>query len=126
MKQGTTEFLHPIGADSFTVGKDSANAVVISDRFISNQHLHVTRSESGLHVRDLSSTNGTFLEGVRLLEAEIPLNTALRLGQTELVFEPVHQEHQVPSCYGIVGTDPAVRQLVELIQRVAPSNAADR
>jgi DNA-binding NtrC family response regulator len=121
VRQGSTEFVHPLGPGGFTLGKDPANAVVIQDRFISSQHLQVTRSEGGFHVRDLNSTNGTFLEGVRLYEAELPLHTVLRVGKTELVFEPVPQDEQAPSFHGIVGNDPAVRKLVELIQRVAPS-----
>ncbi len=39
----------------------------------------------GFHVLDLNSTNGTFLGGARIFEAEIPLNTALRVGETELL-----------------------------------------
>jgi pSer/pThr/pTyr-binding forkhead associated (FHA) protein len=123
VKQGATEFLHPVGAGSFTLGKDPANALVIQERFISSQHLQVTRRETGFHVRDLNSTNGTFLGGVRLFEAEIPLNTVLRVGETELVFERVSQGQQEPAFHGIAGNDPAVRQLVELIKRVAPSTA---
>jgi pSer/pThr/pTyr-binding forkhead associated (FHA) protein len=123
IKQGTTEFLYPIAADSFTVGKDPANALVVRDRFISGQHLQVTRSEAGFHVRDMNSTNGTFAQGLRLFEAEVPLNTVVRVGETELVFEPASQGQQEPSFYGLVGNDPAMRQLVELIRRVAPSNA---
>jgi pSer/pThr/pTyr-binding forkhead associated (FHA) protein len=60
VKQGTTELLHPIGEGSFTVGKDPANAVVVKDPFISSQHLQVTRRETGFHVRDMNSTNGTY------------------------------------------------------------------
>ena len=123
VKQGTTEFLYPIGADSFTVGKDPANALVVRDRFISSQHLQVTRCETGFHVRDLNSTNGTFAAGLRLFEAEIPMGTVLRVGETELLFEPAPQGQQEPSFHGLVGNDPAMRQLVELLQRVAPSNA---
>jgi len=123
VKQGTTEFLHPIGADSFTVGKDPASALVVQDRFISSQHLQVTRREAGFHVRDMNSTNGTYLGGVRLFEAEIPLNTVLRVGETELLFEPASSGQPEHSFHGLVGNDPAMRQLVELLQRVAPSNA---
>ncbi|MFL5349314.1 MAG: sigma 54-interacting transcriptional regulator [Hyalangium sp.] len=124
VKQGTTELLHRIDAGPFTVGKDPSNALVLSDRFISNEHLRVRRSGAGFHVRDLNSTNGTFAGSLRLYEAEIPLNTVLRVGETELLFEPVPQGQPEPSFHGIVGTDPAVRQLVECIQRVAPSDAA--
>jgi hypothetical protein len=38
------------------------------------QRLQVTRREGGFHVRDLNSTNGTFAAGLRLFEAEVPLN----------------------------------------------------
>jgi DNA-binding NtrC family response regulator len=122
VKQGHTEFVYPLGGDSFTIGTDPSNAVVVRDRFISNQHLRVKRSEAGIRVRDMNSTNGTFLEGLRLFEAELPLNTVLRVGETELIFEPVPQGSQVPAFHGIIGTSPAMRQLVESIQRVAPSS----
>jgi DNA-binding NtrC family response regulator len=123
IKQGPTELLYPIDTDSFTVGKAPGNAVVVQDRFISSQHLHVTRRESGFHVRDLNSTNGTYVGGLRLFEAEVPLNTVLRIGEVELLFERVPQGPREPPFHGLVGNDPAMRQLVELLQRVAPSNA---
>jgi DNA-binding NtrC family response regulator len=122
VKQGTTEWLYQPTAHSFTLGKDPENDLVIQDRFISGRHLQVTRCEAGFHVRDLNSTNGTFLGRVRLFEAELPLDTVLRVGETELIFEPASQGQPQAPFHGIVGTAPAVRQLVELIKRVAPSN----
>jgi DNA-binding NtrC family response regulator len=71
----------------------------------------------------LNSTNGTFVDGVRLFEAELPLNTVLRVGETELRFEPRSPRQPQGSFHGIVGTDPAVLHLVEFIQRLAPSPA---
>ncbi|WP_224373056.1 sigma 54-interacting transcriptional regulator [Hyalangium versicolor] len=121
VKQGTTEFVHEIREDTFTLGKDPANALVIQDRFISNRHLKVTRSDGGFHVVDLNSTNGSFLGSTRIFEAEIALGTALRVGETELFFEPVPRGQPQTSFYGIIGGDAAMRQLQELIQRVAPS-----
>jgi len=81
VKQGTTELLYTPGPGSFTVGKDPSNDLVVQDRFISSRHLKVPRCEVGFHVRDLSSTNGTYLDGVLLYEAEVPLNTVLRVGR---------------------------------------------
>ncbi|WP_044200031.1 sigma-54-dependent Fis family transcriptional regulator, partial [Hyalangium minutum] len=122
VKQGTTEYVYTPDPGSFTVGKDPSNAVVIQDRYISSRHLEVRQLDAGFHVRDLSSTNGTYLDGVRLFEAEVPLNTVLRVGETELFFEPLHLGPEPASFHDIVGTAPAVRHLVELIQRVAPSH----
>ena len=123
VRQGTTEFLHELSEDTLTIGKAPDNGVVIRDRFVSNHHLRVTRSETGLHVRDLGSTNGTFFpNGTRLVEAELPLNTVLRVGDTELILEPVDPGAQRPP-HGLIGNAPAVRQLVERLQRVAASSA---
>ncbi|KFE64391.1 FHA domain-containing protein [Hyalangium minutum] len=41
---------------------DPGNALVIQDRFVSSRHLQVTRHEACFHVRDLNSTNGTYLD----------------------------------------------------------------
>jgi DNA-binding NtrC family response regulator len=123
VKQGPNELIHEITGESFTIGKDPSNALVVQDRFISSKHLQVSRRESGFHVLDLNSTNGTFMGGVRLFEVEVPLNTVLRVGETELILEPLSLGRQTESFHGIIGDDPSVRQLVELIERVAPSNA---
>ncbi len=124
VKQGTTELVHELRGDSFTLGKDASNALVIQDRFISGRHLKVTRSAGGFHVVDLSSTNGTFLGSTRIFEAEIPLGTALRVGEAELLFERISQGQPQASFHGIIGSEPSMRQLVAAIQRVAPSTAA--
>jgi DNA-binding NtrC family response regulator len=124
VKQGPNEFIHELTEESLTLGKDPANALVVRDPFISSRHLKVTRREGGFHVLDLNSTNGTFLGNVRIFEVEVPLNTVLRVGETELIIEPLSQGRQSQSFHGIIGSDPSVRQLVEFIERVAPSNAA--
>jgi two-component system response regulator HydG len=124
VKQGPNELIHELTEDSLTIGKDPSNGLVVQDRFISGKHLKVTRRESGFHVLDLNSTNGTFLGAVRIFEVEVPFNTVLRMGETELIIEPRAQGQRDQSFHGIIGDDPAVRQMLELIERVAPSNAA--
>ncbi|HLL05552.1 MAG TPA: FHA domain-containing protein [Myxococcaceae bacterium] len=123
VRHGANEFLHPVKSDRFTVGKAPTNTVVIEDPSISNHHLEVTRLKTGFLVRDLDSTNGTFQGSTRLVEAEVALNNALRLGETELVFEPVSRAGRSGPAEGLIGKSPAMRELAELIQRVAPSNA---
>ncbi|HEX8705899.1 MAG TPA: FHA domain-containing protein, partial [Myxococcaceae bacterium] len=123
VRQGTTELLHELGEERFTVGTDPSNAVVLQDRCVSGQHLQVTRHDTTFLVRDLNSTNGTYLGEVRVYEAQVPLNTVLRLGRTELVFEPASRAGPEQPRHGLIGNEPAMRQVLGLIQRVAPSSA---
>ncbi|GMU08301.1 sigma 54-interacting transcriptional regulator [Corallococcus caeni] len=125
VKQGGTEAVHRLTGDSFTVGKDAGNDLVLQDRFISGRHLKVSRKDGVFHVVDLRSTNGTWLGPVRLFEAEVTLPTSLRVGEAELVLEAVPAaKKEAQAFHGILGSDPSVRQLTDLIQRVAPSTAA--
>ena len=124
VKQGDTQFLYQLSQDSFTVGTAPSNRVVLKERFISSQHLRVTRRETGFHVQDLNSTNGTYAGEIKLHEATVPLNTVLRIGGTELIFEPEPRGPQVPSFHGLVGDSPEMRQLVDQILRVAKSGSA--
>jgi DNA-binding NtrC family response regulator len=58
------------------------------------------------------------------MEAEVPLFTSLRLGETELILEAVTAAKKEAAYQGIIGNDSSVRQLAELIECVAPSSAA--
>jgi DNA-binding NtrC family response regulator len=61
-----------------------------------------------------------------VFEAEVPLNTQLHIGETDLVVEPATSARKdAPSAWqGLVGSDPAMKLLIDLIERVAPSAAA--
>jgi DNA-binding NtrC family response regulator len=131
LRHGPNESSCDLLSDSFTIGQSKENEVMIQDRFISGRHLQVTRCEYGFRVRDLNSTNGTYLvstggkfidDGTRLIDAEVPMNTVLRIGETELSFEPVPDDPLAPPAHGIIGNDPAIRKLLHLIGRTAPSN----
>ncbi|MFP2958967.1 sigma 54-interacting transcriptional regulator [Myxococcus sp. 1LA] len=126
VKQGVNESVHRFTGEGFTAGKDAACDLVLQDRFASSRHLKVSRRDGVFHVVDLRSTNGTWLGPVRIFEAEVTLPTVLRVGETELVLEPAAPatRKEPTSFHGIIGSDPSVRQLSELIERVAPSSAA--
>jgi DNA-binding NtrC family response regulator len=125
VRHGGQEQVHRLQADAFTVGKDPGNDLVLPHRFVSGRHLTVSREGNRFLVRDQHSTNGTWLDGARLFEAELPLHATLRVGEAELTLEPVTTAPRgAHSYFGLIGSDPSVRRLAELIDRVAPSTAA--
>lgn len=75
-----------------TIGQGSQNEVVLADDSISTRHARVEYDAGGWRLTDLGSTNGTYVDGVRLAP-EIPTPLApgavLRLGALTLVFHPV-------------------------------------
>jgi hypothetical protein len=56
---------------ALTVGRRPDNAVVIDNPSISGHHLRFLLQEKKYYVEDLNSTNGTFLNGQKVIKAEI-------------------------------------------------------
>jgi pSer/pThr/pTyr-binding forkhead associated (FHA) protein len=80
--------LHPLEAERVSVGKAAENDVSLpDDATMSRLHAAFERYRAGWCVRDLGSTNGTFVNGERVW-AERPLRAGdeIRLGATRIVY----------------------------------------
>ena len=58
--------VHELVVDQTTVGRDEPNTLVIRDDSISTRHCEILVYGTEVIVRDLGSTNGTFVDGRRL------------------------------------------------------------
>lgn len=77
-----------IGPLGLKIGRGSSADVVLSDSQISRTHCMVRLKENELHVIDLSSTNGTFVDDERISEETVlPVGSTLRVGNISLVHE---------------------------------------
>jgi pSer/pThr/pTyr-binding forkhead associated (FHA) protein len=77
-----------IGNGDHRVGRADGNHIRLPDGSVSSSHCEVCLDAQGnLVVRDLNSTNGTFINGQRVREALVQPGQHLRLGSLELVFE---------------------------------------
>src|SRR5712692_7147138 len=123
VRQGADESVHKWVGDEINVGSDPGNDLVLTDRFVSSKHLRITRKDGVYRVLDHRSTNGTFIGNLRMVEAEIPLGTTVRIGERQLTLEATPANKKESAFLGIVGSDPSVRQLSDLIERIAPSGA---
>ena len=72
------------------VGRAAEASIRIEDPGLSRVHAELEVSAGGVRVRDLRSTNGTWLEGVRVdgTPRELPRHARLRLGSSTLLFRP--------------------------------------
>jgi soluble lytic murein transglycosylase-like protein len=74
------------------IGRDESNDIVIQGEnaaVVSSRHLEIRCEDNNYLLRDLSSTNGTFLNGKRVSEATLKAQASIRLGGAgpELRFE---------------------------------------
>ena len=72
-----------VGEEPLSVGGSSNNAVVLSDRAVSRYHCRIEPSRAGLVIRDLDSTNGTWVDGLRVSKHELRPGAVIRVGRTQ-------------------------------------------
>jgi FHA domain len=79
----------PTGPVPLTIGRAEDNDVALSkDEFTSAHHARIESQRDGVWVLDLSSTNGTFVNGKRLDgRRALKEGDVVRIGETELRFE---------------------------------------
>ena len=104
-----------------SVGADATNQVVLEDRYVSRFHCRLVPHGGRWVLKDLSSTNGTYLDGARVAEAEIEAGARIRLGSAELRVERAGPRLEA-SLPGLVACDPALGPVLELLRRAAPSS----
>ena len=117
-----------LGQSGITVGSGSASEIRLSDPTVSRRHLSVTPADSGVVVRDLGSTNGSFVGGARFQELLLGFGAEIQIGQTVLKYVPDEEHVDVaPTAsekFGsMLGRDPKMRQVFGLLADVAASEA---
>ena len=67
-----------------TLGRNPTNDFRVHDVTVSSFHCEIVVSEGSVLVRDLGSTNGTYIEGQPIQEAPLSPGQILRLGSADL------------------------------------------
>ena len=70
-----------------TIGRADGNSIQLGEASVSGRHCEARVRDGELFVRDLASTNGTFVGGQKISEATVKPGHILRLGDLELRFE---------------------------------------
>jgi hypothetical protein len=74
-----------IDSSSMKIGRSAPAEIVLPHKSVSREHCVVGLANDELFVTDLNSTNGTYIDGVRISRVTIlPLGSVLQVGQVSL------------------------------------------
>jgi transcriptional regulator with GAF, ATPase, and Fis domain len=109
-----------------TVGRVGAD-LTLSDRRVSALHFEIRLEPTGYRLRDLASTNGTQVWGMRIVEALIGPGAVLSLGDSAVRFVPLADSAELPlfagdRLCGMVGGSTAMRGLFERVVSLAATD----
>jgi DNA-binding NtrC family response regulator len=111
------------------VGKAPENDLVLSEESVSRQHCEISRVPGGVRVRDLGSTNGTYVEHARITDATTPVGSVVRVGNAvELALRPDLalldiEPFPEKQWEGVIGSSLAMRRIFRVLDSVARTEA---
>ncbi len=112
-----------VDVDPVVIGRDGGAQLVVADQEVSSFHCELRATNEGILVKDLSSTNGTFIGALRVREVLVTSAVDLTLGQSKVHVEPA-KSHRVDVGFAdsfgpLVGSSPKMRRVFSVLDRVA-------
>ncbi len=104
------------------------NDLIVNDETVSRYHCKIVQEETGYLLVDLNSTNGTFVNRVRIKEAYLKPGATIGLGNAEVKFHAADEKVEiVPSrkekLGNMVGKHIKMRELYAVLEKIAPTSA---
>jgi transcriptional regulator with PAS, ATPase and Fis domain len=110
------------------IGSAAGNHLALNDPTVSRVHCEVRVRSESIVVRDCGSTNGTYVEGVRLREGEVRPGVSVRVGGSAFRIEAAGGTEFVPlsdrTSFGeLVGTSLEMRRVYAILERIAKTSS---
>ncbi len=112
-----------------TVGRHPTNDFVVDDPRVSGTHLELQRTGDRVRVRDVGSTNGTWLGTHRVMDVELATGGELTIGDSLLRLDVDQAAAPAPAAereaFGqLVGRSAVMRELFATLERIASKELA--
>jgi DNA-binding NtrC family response regulator len=115
-----------VWADVVTAGKAPGNDIVLDEETVSREHFEIVRDGKGWLVRDLRSTNGTFLDGAEIQSGYLRAGSVVSAGAAQLRFTPLADRAELAPVarFGPLEAAGAVRDALAALDAAAGANVA--
>jgi two-component system, NtrC family, response regulator GlrR len=122
-----SEETREIAQSTLRAGAQPGHDLVLADDAVSRIHFEIVAEPLGFRLRDLGSTNGTFVDGYRAIDLYLKSGARIRAGRSHLQFETLDTEAQLAldaqESFGpLIGASAAMRALFGTLRKVAASN----
>jgi pSer/pThr/pTyr-binding forkhead associated (FHA) protein len=87
LSQGLNGRTHELKVEKTTIGRVEDNTFQIAEPSVSSHHCEVLLRGDEVVIKDLNSTNGTFINDEKITESVLKPGQTLRLGQIEIRLE---------------------------------------
>jgi DNA-binding NtrC family response regulator len=109
------------------VGSKEGNALRLANETVSRYHFEIEPTAEGFLLRDLGSTNGTFVDGYRVREIFLPRRAQLKAGEVALSFEALGEDVAIELSredrFGdALGRSASMREVFGVLGKVAPKD----
>jgi len=109
------------------VGTKEGNTLRLGNETVSRYHFEIESTPLGFLLRDLGSTNGTFVDGYRVRELWLPRRAQIKAGEVALTFEALGESQPIELSrddrFGdALGRSAAMREVFSLLGKIAPKD----
>ena len=109
------------------VGSKENNDLVLTDGTVSRHHFEIEQLKNGYLLRDLESTNGTYVEGLKVREVFLKPNSTIQIGDTAIRFYSADEKVKIiPSKeerFGdMIGRSQKMREIFGLLEKISPTD----
>jgi pSer/pThr/pTyr-binding forkhead associated (FHA) protein len=86
IQNGTCALKHELVGDTVRIGRGPSNDIVIDNPVVSAQHAMLVKTGDSYWLRDLNSTNGTYVNGLLFTFGELKDGDTIRFGAVMAIF----------------------------------------
>ncbi len=108
-------------------GRSAVNDLALADKAVSATHFEVIARDDGVLLRDLDSTNGTWVGELKIKEVYLRPGTTFRVGHTDVTYQPTSEIVEIKLSERdrfdrAIGGSLKMREVFAVLEKVAPSD----
>src|SRR4029077_5285522 len=90
--EGVGLIMRELGGDFLMIGRAPSNQIVVDHPSVSAHHAALLRTGASYSLKDLNSTNGTWINCDRVTDAELKDGDTIRFGSVTAIFAGVYRK----------------------------------